>query len=116
MNDARMLAARFLSVAIVWAGIGLVGCSSPPPKQPDARRYDLRGKVVSVSKETKKVMVDHEAIPGFMAAMTMVYRVKDQHLLDNLSPGDRITAKVVSSGSEIWLDDIAVVNPGASAK
>jgi Cu/Ag efflux protein CusF len=61
--------------------LGLVACS-PQPKPTDAQtpaqspqtqpqRYDLKGKVVSVDKSGKKLTVDHEAIPGFMGAMTM---------------------------------------------
>ena len=81
-----------------------------------AQRYDLKGKVVAVDKAGKKLTVDHEAIVGFMSAMTMPYPVKDEHLLDNLSPGDQVTAKVVSSGGEIWLENIATVKAETPAK
>jgi protein SCO1 len=104
-----------------------VGCSSPP-QQPDRRspasqaqpaasaRYELKGKVVAVDKAGKKLRVDHEAIPGFMGAMTMGYAVKDAHLLENLSPGDPVTADVISSGRDLWLENIVVVRPGAQAR
>ena len=36
--------------------------------------------------------------------------VKDKHLLDNLSPGDQVTAKVVSGGGQFWLENIATIN------
>ena len=35
-------------------------------------------------------MVDHEEIPGFMAAMIMGYPVQSPTLLHNLTAGDRI--------------------------
>jgi protein SCO1/2 len=124
-------AARILSATVAGFSIGLMACSSPP-KQSDApppaaaqppqsqqmqpQRYDLKGKVVSIDKSGKMVTVDHGDIPGFMGAMTMPYPVKDSHLLDNLSPGDQITAKVVSASGDVWLENIATVNAGAPAK
>ena len=102
--------------------LGLAGCSSQPParsetsqaaspaSQPEAARYDLKGKVVSVDKAGKRLIVDHEAIPGFMGAMTMAYAVKDDRGFDTVSPGDQITAKVVSSGGSFWLEDVKVAS------
>ncbi|MGH9783985.1 MAG: copper-binding protein [Terriglobia bacterium] len=98
--------------------LGLTACGSQPsqttpqaePAPPAAsgpERHDLRGKVVSIDKAAKSVVVDHEEIPGFMAAMAMPYAVKDETLLDNLTPGDPVTAEVVvdDSGS-MWLENI----------
>ena len=44
-------------------------------------------------------MLDHEAIPGFMDAMTMPYKLKDASILSELHPGDVITADVLVSKS-----------------
>jgi Cu/Ag efflux protein CusF len=66
--------------------------------------------VVAVDANGKKLTVDHEDIPNFMGAMTMTYSVRDGKLLEHLSPGDEVTAKVVASGGEFWLDNIAVAN------
>jgi Cu/Ag efflux protein CusF len=103
----------------VW----LIGCGSQP-RQTDTRpqpqsqpaqaqqqkQYDLKGKVVGVDKAAKSVAVAGEDIPGFMGAMTMSYPVKNDQLLENLSPGDQITAKVIASGGDYWLENIAVVD------
>jgi protein SCO1 len=72
-------------------------------------RYDLKGKVVSVDKPGKRLTVDHEAISGFMGAMTMAYPVKDERALDNVSPGDKVTAKVVSSSGSYRLENISLI-------
>jgi len=79
-----------------------------PPAQEQQKQYDLKGKVVRVDKAEKAVAVAGEDIPGFMGAMTMSYPVKDEQLLEKLSPGDQITAKIVATGSEYWLENIAV--------
>ena len=52
--------------------------------------------------------MDHEAIPGFMGAMTMEDPVKDERLLENLSAGYQVTARVVTNSGRYWLEDIAV--------
>lgn len=110
-----------LSVEVVGLCFSLMACGSPPsqgsaqpasqsqPAQAQEKRYDLKGKVVGVDKAAKSVAVDGEDIPGFMGAMTMSYPVKNEQLLENLSPGDQITAKVVASGGEYWLENLAVV-------
>jgi Cu/Ag efflux protein CusF len=139
MNRTGRHSARILSVAVACFSIGLMACSSPPkqndaqtpaavqppaaaqsqqtqPQQAQPQRYDLKGKVVSIDKSGKNVTVDHGDIPGFMGAMTMPYPVKDEHLLDNLSPGDQITAKVVSTGGDVWLENIVTVKTGAPPK
>jgi protein SCO1 len=107
-----------VSVGAVSFCVGLIGCASPPQQNaaPQAaaskpaqaeQRYELKGKVVAVDKSGKKLTVDHEAIPGFMGAMTMPYPVKDEHLLENLTAGEPITAKVVSGSGGFWLEEIA---------
>jgi protein SCO1/2 len=41
------------------------------------------------------IVLDHGAIPGFMDAMTMPYKLKDASVASELHPGDRITAKML---------------------
>ena len=73
-----------------------------------AKRYHLKGKVVSVDKQSKMVNVDSEAIPDFMEAMTMPYNVKPESEADKLAPGDAITADVVVQDEKSWLENITV--------
>jgi Cu/Ag efflux protein CusF len=88
----------------------------PPPVSPRARRYHLKGKVVSVDKQSKMLNVDGEAIPDFMAAMTMPYEVKPESELDKLKPGDVITADVVMQGEKAWLENITVAQPSKAER
>ena len=99
------------------------GCRVPSPAEWDSRFcgrssykvYKLRGKVVSTNSATGEVTLNHEAIPGFMDAMTMPYKLKDPNILSELHPGDVITADVlVSQGADasVLLDHIVVVAQG----
>lgn len=59
-----------------------------------------------------EVTLDHQAIPGFMEAMIMPYKVKDSAILSDLHPGDVITADVLVSQNDeadVVLDHIVVV-------
>jgi protein SCO1/2 len=73
--------------------------------------YPVKGTVVKTDVTGNHLTVDHEAIPGFMSAMTMTYPVKDGRQLEHLSQGERVTATLVKNGGQLWLDDIAVTTP-----
>ena len=77
--------------------------------------YKLRGKVVSTNPATGEVTLDHEAIPGFMEAMTMPYKLKDPSILGELHPGDVLTADLYVSqaaDADVFIDHIVVVAQG----
>ena len=57
------------------------------------QHFPVRGKVVAV--QGGSITLDHEAIPGFMEAMTMPYKLKDPAVAEELHPGDRITATIL---------------------
>ena len=61
------------------------------PQAESPRHYEAVGVVVSFMGVKKFVNVDHEAIPGFMNAMTMPFEVKDTTLLRGIQEGDSIT-------------------------
>lgn len=74
--------------------------------------YHLRGRVVSTDTSHGIVVVNHDAIPGFMDAMTMPYQLKDPTIVSELHPGDTITADVLVSKSAeetVVLDHIVVI-------
>jgi protein SCO1/2 len=96
----------------------LAGCHSGPPTSTPANAishfkvYKLRGKVVSTNAATGEVTLDHEAIVGFMEAMTMPYKLKDPTILSELHAGDVVTADVLVSqdpDAAVLLDHIVVV-------
>ncbi len=99
----------------------LSGCKYGAQRSGDAaadmsfKVYKLRGKIVSTNAANGEVTVNHEAIPGFMEAMTMAYKLKDANILSELHPGDIITADLdVPQGTEgdVVLDHIVVVGQG----
>lgn len=110
MIEARQfMRALTLIVLTMLAGaaVTLVGCDAGPgPSQ--VQKFALKGKVISLDKEGGQVVVDHEAIPGFMGAMAMPYPVADETVLDKLTPGDEIHADVVVTNGHPKLENIVV--------
>ena len=72
-------------------------------RAPEPRQFELKGQILSVSPERQEVLVNHEDIPGFMAAMTMPYKVKDPALLEGKAPGDLFTATLVVEEVDAYL-------------
>jgi protein SCO1 len=72
-------------------------------EQADVKTYRLVGTVREVRAADGEVEIDHEAIPGFMAAMRMPFPVKDRTVLESLRPGDRVegTLRVGPKASEL---------------
>lgn len=100
----------------------IAGCHSKTPSTATSgttssnfKVYKLRGKVVAANPSTGEVTIDHEAIPGFMEAMTMPYKLKDPSIMSELHPGDVITADLLVSqdaDADVFLDNIVIVAQG----
>lgn len=116
--NARKLFLFVFVLVGIFLSMGLIGCSSPKPVQQESAptRYPLSGRVVSIDKAKEEVVVDAAEIPGFMSAMQMPYSVKNPNLLEPLAPEDQITADVVVTGSDIWLENIVIVKKPDQAK
>jgi protein SCO1/2 len=87
---------RVLVVSMILL-LGLGGCSktaSPAAKGPE--HYPIRGVVVSTDAANGEVTLRHGAIPGFMEAMTMPYKLAQPSELSELHPGDVITATLLT--------------------
>src|SRR2546421_1614278 len=90
-------------------------CAGSKGEEP-ARRYQLKGTIVSVDKPHKQVVIAHEAIEGLMEGMTMPYMLKDKSAYDVMRPGDKIQATLAVAGDRPWLEDpIITQTPQATA-
>jgi Cu/Ag efflux protein CusF len=96
----------------------LTACTShPAPANP--QRYALTGRIISITTSTSSISVDTDAIPNFMPAMTMDYKVKNSAEIKPLKPGDAITATLVKQDEDYWLENLhsarKVASPPTSA-
>ncbi len=58
------------------------------------------------------VRIRHEAIPGYMAAMTMPFTVKDPAELAGLQEGDTVAFRMTVTPDDGWIDQIQVLERG----
>lgn len=111
-----------ISLTYICLAIALsTSCNNAPqPAQQatavQAKRYHLKGKVVSIDKQAKMANIDSEAIPGFMGAMTMPYTIKPEGELDKLHAGDSLTGDLVVKDENAWIENVTVSNASASAR
>lgn len=108
MPRKSFLLPLLLSLLIV---LPLSGCrQSPSTPKPTGtlRQFPVRGRVVSI--DGTQVMLDHEAIPGFMEAMVMPYKLKDPSIVSELHPGDRISATILVREDEGGYHDAELDN------
>jgi protein SCO1/2 len=105
--------ALFVLVLIAF----LSGChqSAPPATSSTAAHvsFPIRGKVIST--DAAHVTLDGEAVPGFMEAMTMPYKLKDPIVATELHPGDRIMATILADKDDdnftnVRLDNIVITS------
>jgi mono/diheme cytochrome c family protein len=83
---------------------------TPQPKAPSAaeQRYPFKGKVVSVERELRQVVVEHEEIKGYMGAMTMPFPLKDEKILGKIKKDDRIEATLVVDSNGWRLENVMI--------
>jgi protein SCO1/2 len=116
-----------LLIAIALASV-LPFSSCNRSKTRTAKRYPFTGRVVSIDSQSESTVIDADAIPGYMDAMAMPYKVKPAAALNHLIPGDSISAEVVvqsdsrneDAASDYWLENVKVVghvdsSPAAAA-
>lgn len=118
-----MMTIRSVSLARLLV-ISAIVLTAPLACRPRAtgpeQRYPLKGKVVNVDKRGSTVSVAHEAIPGYMDAMTMPFKLKDERLFSDLAEGDGVQATLVVAGLRSWLEEVVVtretVDPSSLGK
>ena len=71
-------------------------------------RHPLRGVIVDIRSAQSALLVKHEAIPGYMRAMTMLFKA-DPAALTSLKKGQAITATLVERDDGFHLEHIKPV-------
>lgn len=75
----------------------------------EAKRYELTGKVVSVDPAKKSAKIDHEEIKGYMPAMTMNFPIRQEWVLREVKPGNKVSGDmVVEPNGDYWLENVAI--------
>jgi Cu/Ag efflux protein CusF len=102
-------------IAVACLALALAGCATPKTEEAakssaassgPTKEFQMRGEVTGLDAGGHVATIKHEAIQGFMGAMTMGYPVKDPAEFSKLAVGEPITATVYQSGDDFWIGNI----------
>jgi len=97
-------------VLIALIAVLLITCGKSQPQKPvdvaGQKVYEMRGKIVSRDRGENTLKIDHEAIKGFMEAMTMDYTVRGAKVEQLPPDGTKIRAKLHVVDDAYWVSDV----------
>jgi len=96
-----------LLVALLFAAA--CGQKTQADRQPE-KHYKLTGEVTQLDPKLHTATINHQAIAGWMEAMTMEYPVRTTQDFEKLHVGDHIIATVNVRGTDYDLTDIQKQN------
>ncbi|HEV2695630.1 MAG TPA: copper-binding protein [Verrucomicrobiae bacterium] len=106
-----------LKFLLFGALLAIAGCgekSAQPLQTPSApvpavKTYDVHGVIQQISPDLRKATVKHEQIPGYMAAMTMEFTVRNTNELAGLGANDEVTFKLAVTENDDWIEGLRFV-------
>jgi protein SCO1/2 len=84
--------------------------AAPDVSQTNIKSFDACGVVRQIADDRRKATIQHEAIAGYMSAMTMEFNVKDTNELNGISPSDEITFKLDVGENDSWIENVHFVS------
>jgi len=101
---------RIQELLVSLSAAALLFSAACGPRHPvNEKRYPLKGKVIAVDKTERTATIKHEDIPGYMPGMTMAFKIKSEADLQMLKAGDEITASLVVTDVDSWIEVTAIV-------
>jgi protein SCO1/2 len=82
------------------------GKQQKPLSEPGEKLYTLKGTILSRDASDNSLRVDHEAVPGFMEAMTMDYPVRGAKVAQLPPDKAKVEAKLHVHDERYWLTDV----------
>ena len=99
-----------LLVAVVLAA---AGCSreeaGPAPQEQPTQKWTVKGKLEGMNPEQKTVTINHQDIPGLMAAMTMSFQVEEAGILERFSAGDAVEFVLEQKASGLTVTSLRTI-------
>jgi protein SCO1/2 len=89
-------------IALAWLGLAILAGAETGGSTP--RTFVARGVILEINTNTAQVTIQHEAIAGYMDAMTMPFKVKEVAPLTDLKRGDQTTFQLHVTADESWVD------------
>lgn len=104
-----LLRLPLLLAVLATAALQAAPVEKSPASAAASPGHPLRGVVTEILPGKHLVLIKHEAIPGFMMAMTMAFSVPDE-VYPLLKPGTALTARLHDEGAGGWrLDQVKLL-------
>ena len=120
-NDpSRKTSGEWKSAVLLVMAALIVSCRGPEPSAPPSTRvnpqvFAVRGVVHEIKPDGRTLVVKHEEITNYMAAMTMPFRARDTNELAGLKVGDEIVFRLSVTEDESWIDSVRRIGRSAPA-
>jgi protein SCO1/2 len=109
-RELFIIALLFALWMLILSGAKSAGSfPSPNEEATNVRMFPAKGVVKELNPDNKTVVIRHEAISNYMAAMTMPFKVKDPKELAGLQRGDEISFRLQVTETESWVDRISKI-------
>jgi Cu/Ag efflux protein CusF len=109
-SAAKTACARrvFATIGVLLLFFVVSSCSRGADKESTGpeKHYTMRGVILSLDAKNQTANIDHEAIEGWMEAMTMDYPVRSKADFSRLHTGEHITATINVRGTDYDLTNI----------
>jgi len=101
----------------LWLGL-VTGCgskSAPPATEtssatkPGVATYAAHGIIQQIAPDRRSATIKHEAITGYMGAMTMDFPVHDTNELNKLGPNDEVAFQLAVTDTNDWIENVHFV-------
>ena len=108
----RLVALCSFPLLVLTASCGKKPPGATPPSsrtalaQTNRQIFQVKGVVIELKPEEKTAKIKHEEIPGYMAAMTMPFEVKDTNELNGLEAGDSVFFQMVVTDTDGWIEQL----------
>jgi protein SCO1/2 len=96
-------------LASTFAEAALEPPSSSNQSEGDVRFFAMKGVVRKIGPDSRTVVIQHEAVAGYMPAMTMPFKVQEPNQMAGLRAGDCISFRLSVTNTESWIDQITKV-------
>lgn len=97
---------------ILLIGLIVIPSACRPRRSANEKRYPIRGKVVAVSPNERTITIAHEDIVGYMPAMTMPFKIKNEADLQMVKAGDQLTGTLVVDDLTSWVEILSIIEGG----
>lgn len=99
-------------LSLLLALLFLLACSEEAPKplsEQGEKLYTVRGVILSRDPARNSLHLDHDEIPGFMAAMKMDYNVRGAKVGELPADKTRIEAQLHVTPRSYWLTGVKAI-------